>query len=194
MPSELEGPVVSRHRGVPFDTIDTLELPPTAGERVPGVVSEYLRVCGAVLTVNVELGLVDPFLDLCNDAHACVIIAFLKRATESGNCLFVRMWALESRQTQSTEKIGQALRKILGQSGKPRNGVKLSLVRDGRTDKIHARYLFGIHSGVKLEYGFQEFRDRRPVDVSPMDKRIHDRAIKTFLEDAGDFKVSQVVR
>ena len=96
------------------------------------------------------------------------------------------MWALLPKQSNVTA-LQAALDAIVRAVGRPRNGVKLFLLTDGRRDKMHKRYIFGIHGGNELEYGFQHFRDGRPVWVSPMPKAKVTEMLSCFVYRKNDY-------
>ncbi|HAW20922.1 MAG TPA: hypothetical protein DCX14_12135 [Flavobacteriales bacterium] len=177
--------------------LEDLELPPTAGESIQGVDSEYIRVCKILLLCSPEIIMVDPYINPLRRQYKSVLTELLKTAAK-GQCQRIVVWTRASEifrnadQTTMLSDVKDALRKMIIQAElKAGREVEMIFVDDAPCkNKMHARYLLSIKGGVRLDQGFQYLPGRR-VDVGPVDQSTHVDLLKIYLEDEHDMRILQ---
>jgi hypothetical protein len=165
---------------------DSLELPPTAGERISSDVSSFVRVSEVLLTIGPELYFVDQFLNPLKKDHYDVLVGMFKTAAR-GAARKIDAWTTERRVEASDQEIRNRLIEIKNQSGF-KYPIKLYLVDDTASYyKLHDRWLFTQYGGVGFSQGFQRLSKSRPINVWPMDKQHLEDCWHNLREGNADF-------
>ena len=164
--------------------LDSLDLPPTAGERVSSDVNNFVRVSEVLLLIAPELYFVDPFFNPLRSDHCDVFVAMLKTAS-SGAAKKIDAW------TRKVEADDYEIRERLIDI-KKRSGFKypfnLYVVDDTCSQyKLHDRWLFTQFGGIGFSQGFQRQSKNRKTNVWPMDKQLLDDCWYNLREDNADF-------
>jgi len=177
----------------PFDTLD---LPPTAEERISGIASEYAHVAKILLLLSPELVVIDPYLNPLKRNCAPVLKAMFDLAAKGKSQKFT-LWvrASEILSTGSAATILSDLETVLHRmvcqaNFKPGRSVEMILVEDEtRQTKMHARYLLSIKGGIRLDQGFQQLPQGRHVDAGPIGQTIHNALLDIYFDGKHDMRV-----
>ena len=166
--------------------LDSLDLPPTAGERVPSDVKNFVRVSEVLLSIGPELYFVDPFLNPLRNDHCEVLVGMLKAAA-SGAARKVVAWTSERKVDCTDQEIREKIIEIKKLSGF-KFPVNMYLVDDTSSHyKLHDRWLFTQYGGVGFSQGFQRQSKSRPMNVWPMDKQHLEDCWQNLREGNADF-------
>lgn len=176
---------------LPFDE---LEIPPTAEERIEGQANEFERVCRTLIKLSPELFLVDPYLSPCkNDIRP--ILGSVLRLASKGKCCSVVCYGRTSNvlgaRLHSWDEVTAEWQALLMQAEWPKtSSFRYLLIDDDQSrSKMHARYLFSIKGGIRLDQGFQRLPRGRKMDVSPVAKVIHEELLQTYLDRESDMVI-----
>lgn len=191
--ASLDGLVAKQIKPPSIHLLDTLELPPTSGERIAGKAGEYARVARSLLLLSPEIALIDPYLDPCCEKYNPVLKDLFEIAAD-GKSIKITLWArfklLFPSGVNLTIKnnIENRLRKLATQARfKTGYEIEMILVKDeSRQTKMHGRYLLSIKGGVRLDQGFQELPKGRKVEVGPVDKSIHKELLDIYFDGMHD--------
>jgi hypothetical protein len=173
--------------------LDSLNFPPTAGERVPSDVNSFLRVSEVLLTIGPELYFVDPFLNVLRSDYGDVLIGMLRVASK-GACTKIEAWCSERKVDADEREILSRITDIKKQSGFTRFPIHLHLVDDSSSQyKLHDRWLFTQYGGIGFSQGFQRQSRNRAMNVWPMDRKHLEDCWTNLREGNADFTVRQIV-
>jgi hypothetical protein len=187
--AELGGIIVRKGQGRGEIEIDSLSLPPTAGEHMSSTVANFKRVSEVLLTFSPELYLVDPYLNVTRSDCFDVLVGIFEVASR-GPCRKIVAWCSERHVDVRLEAIRDALKKIKIESGFP-HPVTVHVANDKYSKKkLHNRWLFTQYGGVEFGQGFQ--CPPSGMEVRPMDKSHLDDCWERFREGRGDFTLSTV--
>lgn len=198
--AHLHGVVFSRekhHDHHCIFTMDTLDLSPTAEERIEATPQEITRVCKVLLASSSDVLLIDPYLNPCQDKYKKVLSKMMRVIESSALCRRVEMWA---RYKSVIDKPGNksdlesaltCLRKESGLSSKSK--LEMILVDDEFSERMHGRYLLTNRGGVRLDQGFQKLPGGRKMDVSPIGRDLIDKLQGVYIERAHDMKIAMTV-
>jgi hypothetical protein len=196
-PGEFVSAVLPRSaEGMGVPTIDDLDLPPTAGEFIDAVASEYVRVSRTLLLISPELVITDPYLNPCKRDREEVLRAILQTAAK-GQCRAITCWArvgeVADPRRNTWEEVCAAMDRILTAAAWPMDrSFKFFLVDDAvAKSKMHARYLFSIKGGIRYDQGLQSLPKGRRNEVTPIAVAIHDDLIRVFHEGEHDMSVER---
>lgn len=174
-------------------TIDSLDLPPTADERVDATPGEIARVCRVLLSASREVFFVDPYLNPRREYHWDVLVPLLKIAA-AANCRKVVIWARHSLVVDvrySEGDVTRALAEARIASALPGAcTLEMILVCDeSSNDKMHGRYMLSVKGGVRIDQGFQRLPKGRKVDVSPVGAGLLVSLLSVYKDGQHDMKV-----
>lgn len=183
----------SRHKTI-LEEIDDLKLDPTAAGNYGTSPSIFVSLSDSLLLVAPRLYFVDPYLDITNPNHKCILVALLETAGASRRCDAVQFWVLSDKQTASVSKMEAALGELKRASGLASAKFSISMVNDkNATAKVHRRYLFCQYGGIDFEYGFQRQMDKRSMEVKPMSNAILKEFWRRYVEGDNKFQVETLV-
>lgn len=190
-PARLDGLIVSRTANKPSSntfTLDELDLPPTAGERIPAVPEEYVRVARTLLLVSSEIAFVDPYFNL-NDPTVAPVASALFTTLAKGRCKRVMCFARASNVLgiEAGTRISDlrtALSNITSQAFASRPiAVSYGLFDDDRSrDRMHDRYLLSAKGGIQLGQGFKQLPPGRKIQAEPISAASHAELAAIYLE------------
>jgi hypothetical protein len=201
-PPRLQGAVFARpapSEGPPAFTMDTLDLPTAADEKIDAVPSEFARVCRVLIAASREVILVDPYLNPCRADCMSVLVELAKQAA-SANCMRISLWARHSlvvgSRANDLEEVQGALADLRTRSGLKRERVlEMHLVEGDRAkDRMHGRYLLSVKGGVRLDQGFQRLTGGRKVDVSPVGLSLLDELLTVYAHGQHDMRLEATLR
>lgn len=174
-------------------TLDSLDLPPTAEEKIVGVPREFVRVCKTITLFSPEIVMVDPYANPCKHNVASVLRPLLQQLAR-GRCERVLICArydsvIGARQSTQNE-LHESLRKLRADAQLPLTcSLQYALFEDDQSDsRMHARYLFSIKGGVRLDQGFQKLPSGRKVDVAPISPVLLNELIDVYVEGRHDMR------
>lgn len=168
---------------------DHLDLPPTADEKIQSTPEEYERVCGTLLKISGEIFLVDPYLNPCKKDIRQVLKAILQKVAIGKKCQRVVCYARTSlvlgTHSYTWAEVSAAWNELLNEVKWPNHvAFEYSLLSDENSErKMHARYLFSLKGGIRLDQGFQKLPRGRTVDISPIGKALHETLLRDFLDE-----------
>ena len=184
-PPKAAGVVLSAGKpGEKIIVADEIDLPLTAEEKISTNPSEYARVCETILRLGIELYFIDPYIRLDREKYLKVLPSMLRVASAGRKEGRIRLCArIPEDFTKSMLREWTAQLKRLRQESGLDRGRQLELVLfDDEAKKMHARYLFCIRGGVRLDQGFQRLGAHLRVDVSPISRTVLDDLIKIYHE------------
>lgn len=171
--------------------LESFDLPPTAGERVPTDVDSFIRVSEVLLLIAPELYFVDPFLNPLRDSYYEVLVGMLRVATR-GSARRVSAWTSDRKVDASESEIRDKLTEIKRRSGFG-FPVELLLVDDSASAyKLHDRWLFTQYGGIGYSQGFQRQPRNRQMNVWPMDKAHFNDCWLNLREGMADFSTRSI--
>lgn len=175
-------------------TLDTLDLPPTADEKVDGTAREYVRVSKTLMLISPEIYFVDPYLNPARSDVADVLSEMLA-VLAKGKCRRVACFAKTSNvvdpKIHTWKEVQAALDDILAKVSWPTDrAFEYMLVDDERSEaKMHGRYLFSLKGGVRFDQGFQRLPKGRKVDISPVGVGVHEDLWRAYHEETRGRKI-----
>lgn len=197
-PPILDGLIIPRNTYKPSSkayTLDELELPPTSGERIRAVPSEYIRVAKTFLLVSREIAIVDPYFNLC-DMNVAAVASELFTTLAKGKCASVKCFArakaiLGDDGRTSISTIQAALNNIARPAFAGRQiSIKYVLFDDSRSrNRMHDRYLLSLDGGVEFSQGFVQLPHGRRIQVDPVALAPHADLKAIYMEGRHDMKV-----
>lgn len=193
-PPLFDGVVVSRLSAGAFPSLDELDLPPTAAERVAARPAEYVRVSRTLLMASPEIHFVDPYLDPCDRDRQTVLHDMLRVAV-AGRSQAAFAWVREDHLKRPINETVSTLGRIARSAGfvAPRL-LQLRVFTDaGRSIKVHDRYLVSLYGAIRFEHGFRELTGKRTANIAPESSRSHLQLISLFLEGQNDLGVENLV-
>ncbi|MBL0354002.1 MAG: hypothetical protein IPP03_15605 [Dechloromonas sp.] len=174
-------------------TLDSLDLPPTAEEKIEGIPREFVRVCKTIALFSPEIVMVDPYVNPCKQNAVSVLRPLLQQIAR-GRCERVLICArydsvIGTRQS-TEEELREALRKLRADAQLPLAcSLEYALFEDSQSaSRMHARYLFSIKGGVRLDQGFQKLPSGRKVDVGPISPVLLHELIDIYVEGRHDMQ------
>lgn len=177
-------------------TLDTLELSPTADEKIKATAEEYARVSRTLLVVSGELLFVDPYLNPCSKDVFPVMEEMLKVvAKKSSRCerivCWVRKVAILDKDGRSIKDVVESLRELIRRAGLNRDFRFEYLLVDDKEcpDHMHGRYLLSVKGGIRFDQGFRQLQRGRKVDISPVGSKVHADLLRTYLEGQHKMKI-----
>lgn len=178
-------------------TLDSLDLPPTADEKIEGIPGEFVRVCKTIVLFSSEIVMVDPYANPCKQNVASVLRPLLQQIAR-GRCERVLICArydsvIGARQSTQNE-LRDSLQKLRSDGRLPQAcSLEYVLFEDCQSvSRMHARYIFSIKGGVRLDQGFQKLPSGRKVDVGPISPVLLHDLIDVYIEGRHDMK--EIVR
>ena len=198
--ASLDGLVAKQIKPPSIHILDTLELPPTSGERIAGKAGEYARVARSLLLLSPEIAIIDPYLNPLKSDYRSVLKALFELAA-NGKSQKITLWTRAEKVFGTLNKltiksdIEDRLRELAFQARfKTGREIEMILVEDeSRQTKMHGRYLLSIKGGVRLDQGFQQLPEGRKVEVGPVDKSIHNHLLDIYFDGKHDMvKVDRI--
>ncbi len=180
-------------------TLDSLDLPPTAEEKIEGVPHEFVRVCKTIALFSPEIVMVDPYADPCKQNVASVLRPLLQQIA-LGRCervlICARYNSVIGSRLSSQDEVRESLRKLRSDAQLPLAcSLEYALFEDSQSaSRMHARYIFSIKGGVRLDQGFQKLPSGRKVDVGPISPVLLHELIDVYVEGRHDMQVSLRIR
>lgn len=174
-------------------TLDSLELPPTAEEKIEGVPQEFVRVCKTISLFSPEIVMVDPYANPCKHNVASVLKPLLQQIAR-GRCervlICARYDAVIGARLSTQNELYDSLRKLRSDAQLPLAcSLEFVLFEDSQSaSRMHARYLFSIKGGVRLDQGFQKLPPGRKVDVGPISPVLLDELMALYVEGRHDMQ------
>lgn len=165
------------------ETMDSLDLPATAEQRVLSQPLEFKRVTQSLLGAAREVWFIDPYLDPIKSDRKRALISILKNCN---NAVQIELWAREECCQASDSALYAELINIKMQAGLPEK-CKLSLhLVDDRApdDRMHARYVISKFGGVRFDQGIQVTNSMQ--DVMPVMQQLVDQLIKRYAGGASN--------
>lgn len=157
--------------------------------RVPGNTENYGRVAKRLLQMSHEVVFVDPYLRIDRLPCEKVMKRFLAIA-QQGNCRSFVLWA---RYNIASIKDYPGMLKMKYQQHLLANSkLFVNLVDDQHsTEKMHARLMLSSLGGLRFDHGFEEFDDKRKVDISLISQKAHDIHCRWYIDpnSQNDFNV-----
>lgn len=168
--------------------------PPTTGEPISSPPKEFARVAKILIYIGPEIAVVDQFLNPIRDANAEVLLPIFAAASMTGcSCQRISIWTKaksvygDKNAQKVNEDLDSAMLSLVRSSKLPKHVVVEIYLVDSHDFK-HARSLVSIHGGVRYDAGFRMPAKGDVNEVSPLDKRLHEMAIESFLEEEGKKK------
>ena len=199
-PPLVHGLVASKSAPPRIHSLEDMELPITAEERVEGTATEYARVCRTLLLLSPEISLIDPFLDPLKRTHSKVLEELLS-VLAKGKCERLTLWTRAPKVGSDDvdvicADIKNQLQKLARYAGiKPGRHIEILLMRDETSKtKMHGRYLLSIKGGVRFDQGFQALPEGRMVDVGPIGKSAYDELWKIYVDAKHDMQLVNSVQ
>jgi len=171
-------------------TLDDLPFTSAEDRQVTCTPTELSNAAEFTLKYSSEVIFVDPYLDLSLPDREPVIRSMMGMVAE-GTCESVKFFA-------SKTKVGR-LRDVREQLMKykkhPCGDVEFSFytLDDWKSeDRMHGRYLFSIHGGIRIDWGFQsDKRKKRTTEVSPIGENVLNGLIDKYLTRAKDLPIDK---
>ncbi len=174
-------------------TLDSLDLPPTAEEKIEGVPHEFVRVCKTIALFSPEIVMVDPYANPCKHNVASVLKPLLQQIGR-GRCervlICARYDAVIGPQQSTQDELRVSLRKLRSDAQLPLAcSLEYALFEDSQSaSRMHGRYIFSIKGGVRLDQGFQRLPSGRKVDVGPISPLLLHELIDVYVEGRHDMQ------
>lgn len=201
--SRLHGVIFSRERPQNHHrafTMDTLDLPKTAEERIEATPQEITRVCKILLEYSSDVLLIDPYLNPLNRSYEKVLPKLMRVIAESTSCQRVEMWARYKSvidRPGNKSDLERALTSLRKESGlSPKRKLEMILVDDESGERMHGRYLLTNKGGVRLDQGFQSLsrsHKSHKMDVSPIGRVLIDELWGIYIKQAHGMKIVMTV-
>ena len=184
--SEIYRLIVRSKRNERELDLQSLDLPPTAGERVSSDVGSFIRVSEVHLLIGPELYFVDPFFDPLKITHAEVLTGMLG-VSARGSARRAVAWTSMRKVFASDAEITEKLFEIKRRSGF-KFPLEIVLVDDSASNyKLHDRWLFTQYGGIGYSQGFQRQTKNKKMNVWPMDKAHFDDCWLNLRDGIADF-------
>jgi hypothetical protein len=133
--------------------------------RIESGVDNYAAIARRLLEASNEIVIVDPYFNLSKPTCEIVLKRFLSIAQNSSKQKFFVIWARDAESGMKGYK--KMLQNKYKESLLPKSTLTVNLVDDAYSiQKMHARLLFSLLGGLRFDYGFEAFPDRRIVDIS----------------------------
>jgi hypothetical protein len=170
-----------------YTTVDELDadyLGTATDERIEGISENYSRLARRLLQMSHEVTLIDPYLRLERPACEKVVKEFFKLAW-NGNCRRFICWtrhAIAGIKDYSS-MLEQKYKPFLSENSE----MIVNLVEDNHSsEKMHARLLISSLGGLRFDHGFEDFYDRRKVDVSVISQSAHDAHCLWYIDPSAE--------
>jgi len=179
---------VARQPGfVQLDDIDPSKFPGSRDARVTASVSNLIRIFRPLLELSGNLVLVDPYFKPWSTNTRKLLREVLEVSFRS-RCIsftaYVRRSEWENYMDQAIFLTDAVLPKSLDGS----RDFRILVCDDFEAEtRLHARYLFSNRGGIRLDKGLQT--DPSKVDVSYVDRSVHEDLLRTYVERPVPFNV-----
>lgn len=146
-----------------------------------------------LLGVSSEAIFVDPHFRIDSDAYLKTLAEFSKHASAGRECKFFTIFT----RSDYAPKRGQPeLRNRLDQNLSPfvKQGFKVRvnfLERKTTGISFHARYLLTTRGGIRYDKGFRSELPPELVDISLLDRRLHEELLEVFSPGSDDLKIAE---
>jgi len=174
-------------------TLDSLDLSPTAEEKIEAVPHEFVRVCKTILLFSSEIFMVDPYANPCKHNVVSVLKPLLQRIAH-GRCervvIFARYDSVIGARQSTQDELRKSLAQLRADAHLPLTcSLEYVLFEDSQSaNRMHARYLFSIRGGVRFDQGFQKLPTGRKVDVGPISPLLLDDLISVYVDRRHDMQ------
>ncbi len=172
-----------------FDELDPADFPGSRDARIVGSVDNIKKTLKPLLRLSGNLVLVDPYFKPWEENTKRLLTEVIRESLLDNRCIAFKAFVSEKEWHDEVDRAGPLLDSVL-----PANifGGKLDfsivVCRDfGTTTRLHSRYLFSEKGGVRLDKGLQTAQSM--IDVSFIDKSVHEDLMRTFVERPLPFAV-----
>lgn len=173
------------------ETLDSLNLSPTAEERISSQPAEFRRVTKSLLSAAREVWLIDPYLNPVTADRQRALLPILENCKD--RAMRIELWVREANCLAKDYALSAELTKLKTRAGLNVNcKLSLYLVDDKATaDRMHARYVFSKFGGIRFDQGFQETNTMQ--DVMPVMQGLVDHLVARYASGASAGIVSRMI-
>lgn len=169
---------------VHLDDVDPTTFPGSRDSRVTGSLENIVNVIRPLIRVSGSLYLIDPYFHPWSAKArelTIAVLAEMKIGAEFKAFVSAKNWP-------DFEFADKHIRKILQNESPLKGRLKIQVCDDESSSSgMHARYLFSEKGGVRLDKGLQT--DEAEIDLSFIDKRVHDDLVLRFVERPIPYRV-----
>ena len=165
---------------IAVDDLDPRSLPGSRDARVMGSVDNIMKAIRPLLRLSGFLVLVDPYFKPWATNTNKLLNEVL---TESSGwqCISFDAYVSEKEWEDEISHAESLMADRLPKTAGGKLDFKIKVCRDLETEsRLHARYLFSAKGGIRLDKGLQT--DRSKVDLSFIDRSVHEDLMQTFVE------------
>lgn len=190
--------VVAHPRHGKYSTAATFDFGRGTAPEIHATATGIVGVARRLLDVSPELALIDPLFNPCEGDKRIVLHELLAYLAKR-NCTRVDIWIHEPRRNQrnSPEEKIQVLAEVVKATGFAHT-VRLFLVTDkslgpkGQKFRFHRRYMLSIYGAIDFDMGFQQLPAGELVPVNIVNRDMHERLVKRFLQGQhGSYSVEE---
>jgi hypothetical protein len=168
----------------------------TRDAQIPGNATAYANVAAQIISRGPEIYVVDPYfcpVTQMTDSYR-VLVELLTRSVASKCQAFVfvvRAAHVLEKKGFTVDDVKAGMLEARTKSG---SNVKMEArFVDDSLRKLHARYLFSVHGGLRFDHGLSELSRGQEDDVSILDRTMHRSIISQFItEDNGPEVIHRV--
>lgn len=177
-----------RHEGTTaLDDLELDALPGSRDARKPGSVDNLLDVMSPLIRTSGTLYLIDPYFVPWAHHVKWLFTAVVEQAFNA-RCVSLTAFVSVGSWSEYLHDGEERIEKTLPRRWGGRKRVDVKVCNDVGSDmKLHARYLFSERGGIRLDKGLQT--QRAVVDISYIDRGVHEDLMKTFVERPLPFEV-----
>jgi len=160
-------------------------------ENTPRGLSDPAKI---LLSCNEDAIFVDPYLKLYKgSAYLNTIIKFAEMATDSGKCKkFIFVTRAGNAPKNGAKDLDILFSEVISPIVKSNFKIVIKFIDDSTSEhKLHARYFLTEKGGLRYDKGFQSASPPVKVDVSLIDKGMHNELYERFTSLALFYKIEQ---
>lgn len=160
-------------------TLDDLPFHTNEDETILSEPAEFQRVSKYIVKIHTEIVFVDPYLDLSKKAVADSVKEIIKTIPES-DCESVKFFVSHAHVNHtSIQRSLLSLKRLLPSTSDV--SFVCNLIDDRRSaNPMHARYLFGVYGGIRVDRGFRAHNSKRN-DISPLGQQVVRELVNTYI-------------
>jgi hypothetical protein len=173
------------------ETVDSLDLPPTAEERISSKAAEFRRVTKALLSAAPEVWVIDPYCNPITVDRQRALLPILENCKDKA--MRIEIWLREENCSAKDSALTDKLKLLKKQAGLDEKcKLSLHLVDDkAPEDRMHARYIFSKFGGIRFDQGFQETNALQ--DVMPVMQALVDQLVARYSTGASNGIVNRLI-
>jgi hypothetical protein len=153
---------------------------------------EYAKVAYRLLAVSHEVVFVDPYIISYGERFKRVLERMAEVALLEGKCITFKIFTMEDGKS-SPNQIERGAKQFFAEITASGIRVEFFVLRDigHREADNHARFMFSIHGGIQFDHGLDEESPPRLRKIAMLDRNIHDRLCRQYLEQELPFEIVQ---